>query len=223
MEPQMQNNQDLQMFMNYRRMRHIRRCNTLPCVAPIDVAQHSYYVTMLAMTITDEYNIYAEENNLGYHDEVTNNMKLLNAELVMRKSLLHDTEESIVSDIPWTVKHMNNEIHSALESAVDDRMNRAYSGTKTLQSYNELCKECKDGFEGAIVNLADMMELAIYCWEEIGMGNYSLMSMFNRCLSLIETYPYVNVLEIASPLFSSIRRMLLTNPVEASKTLYMTE
>lgn len=210
---------DLKMFMNYRRMKSIRRCNTFPVVNPIDVAQHSYYVTMLAMALSDEYNTYADEHNLGFHLlDVENQMPLLNIEVVLRKALLHDTEESITSDIPWNVKHMNEEVHKAIESAINQRIDKAYEGTKTMELYHKLGKECKEGFEGQIVDLADMMELAIYCYEELAMGNHYMKSLLDKCLRLMDSYTVSTVIYKASPLFVNIRDML-SDPTETVENI----
>lgn len=219
MEPH--NNPDLKMLMNYRRMKNIRRCNTFPTINSIDVAQHSYYVTMLAMAIADEYNTWAEEHNLEFHPYDNENYHpILDTEVVLRKALLHDTEESITSDIPWNIKHMNDEINCALTKAIDERINRAYDGTKTMEMYHQLGKESKDGFEGQIVNIADTLELAIYCWEEMSLGNHYMWSMLEKCLNIINSYTISDVLKKSSPLFLSIRDMLLfSNPKSTSTQL----
>lgn len=204
---------DLKMFMNYRRMRHIRRCNTFPTVNPIDVTQHSYYVAMLAMAISDEYNTYADEYNLDFHPlDFDNRLELLNTEVVLRKALCHDTEESITSDIPWNIKHMNEDVHQMLSNAINTRIDKAYNGTSTMELYHKLGKKCKDGLEGKIVDLADMTELAIYCWEELAEGNNYMKSMLDKCLRIIDGYTQETVIPKASPLFTSIREMLKNDP-----------
>lgn len=211
---------DLKMFMNYRRMRNIRRCNTFPVVNAIDVAQHSYYVAMLAMAFSDEYNTWAEEHNLEFHPlDDENQYVLLNTEVVLRKSLLHDTEESITSDIPWNIKHMNKDVHKLLEDAINQRIDKAYEGTRTMELYHKMGKECKDGFEGQVVDLADMTELAIYCYEELAMGNHYMKSMLDKCLRLIDNYTASTVILEASPLFISIREMLKTDPTVTAETI----
>ena len=211
---------DLKMFMNYRRMGNIRRCNTFPVVNAIDVAQHSYYVAMLAMAFSDEYNTYADEHNLDYHPlDFDNRLELLNTEVVLRKALCHDTEESITSDIPWNIKHMNEEVHKLLEDAINQHIDKAYEGTKTMELYHKLGKECKEGFEGQVVDLADMTELAIYCYEELAMGNHYMKSMLDKCLRIIDNYTVNTVILKASPLYISIREMLKTNPIVTAETI----
>ena len=86
-------------FMNIRRLRHIKRCNNFPTLNPTDVAQHSYFTTMLAMLFVDELVENSEEK------------VPIDKETVLRKCLLHDFEEAFTSDIPYPVKHMNFFIH----------------------------------------------------------------------------------------------------------------
>lgn len=196
---------DLEVFLNYRRLRYIERCNTLPRVKPQDVAQHSYYVTLLAMGIGDEYNLYAAEHNLRCENKLIE----LNMESVLRKALLHDTEEAIVSDIPWNVKHSSKEIHQAIQSAIESKLTNFYEGSKTCKDYLRLGLQCKDGVEGELVNIVDMLELALYCWEEVTQcNNKSLVGLKNKAFKLVEDFvinsSFKDVLYEASSLFNSI-------------------
>ena len=204
LNPSMNRVNDLKVFMNYRRMRHINRCNTFPTLKPIDVAQHSYYVTMLAMALADEYNTWADELKLSGIEH----LKLVNIEKLLRKSLLHDTEESFTSDIPWNIKHMNEEINEALTKAINERIDEAYCNTETIELYHKLGKECKQDFEGQFVAISDTLELAIYCWEEVSMSNNYLKSMLDKCIVIIESYSISHVLRQSSPLYMTIMNML---------------
>lgn len=211
---------DLQVFMNYRRLRHTKRCNTIPTLQPIDVSQHSYYVAMLAMAISDEYNTYADNFNLDFHPiDFDNRMELLNTEKVLRKALTHDIEEAFTSDIPWNIKHMDEETHSFFSKVINKRIDAAYEGTSTMKLYQKLGKECKDGLEGEVVNLADMTELAIYCWEEVSVGNTQIKPMLNKCLRLMAEDSIYSVMMKASPLFRSIRKMLNTDPRDTAEDI----
>lgn len=206
---------DLEMVLNLRRMRHLRRCNTLPTISDEDVAQHSYFVAMLAISIGDEYNTYATEHNVGYHPlDDENQMDELKMEVVLRKALCHDIEETFVSDIPWNIKHMDDETHTMFEKAVRQHMDEVFKGTGTLQIQREMNTTCKDGLEGELVNVADMMELAIYCWEEYSQGNKSMRRMLDKAVRLIKSYDFSAVLLKSSPLFKAIMN-LLENPSAA--------
>lgn len=206
---------DLEMVLNLRRMRHLRRCNTLPTISDEDVAQHSYYVAMLAMSIGDEYNTYATEHNVGYHPlDAENQMDELNMEVVLRKALCHDMEETFVSDIPWNIKHADDETHTMFEKAVQKHMDLVFDGTSTFQIQRDMNRSCKDGLEGELVNVTDMLELGIYSWEEYAQGNKSMRRMLDKTVKLIKTYDFASVLMVSSPLFKAILN-LLENPSAA--------
>lgn len=211
-------NYDFKMLLNYRRMRNIKRCNTFPNINPEDVAQHSFYVAILAMSLADEYNTWVDEHNLEFHPlDDENQYDLVKSELVLRKALLHDTEEAITSDIPWNIKHMNSEVDTILSKAINERLKVAYEGTTTMDMYRELCKDCKDGLEGKFVAVADMLELALYCKEECLMGNTSMIKMLDKCINLTLKIDISSDLQKSSPLFNSILTYLSDEKVEWSE------
>lgn len=196
---------DLEAIMNLRRMRHLRRCNTLPTVISEDVAQHSYFVTMLAMAIGDEYNTYATEHNVGYHPCDDENLMIeLNMEVVLRKSLCHDIEESFVSDIPYQVKHMDDVTHSLFETAIRGYVDRVFEGTDTMKMYQDFNIHCKDGLEGQLVAIVDMLELALYCWEECNMGNKAVKPVLDKAMKILPTLAAYDTFIYSSQLFSAL-------------------
>lgn len=202
----MEPSKDLKMFCNYRRLQHIKRCNNFPVINREDVAQHSYYVTLLAMIIADEYNNHAADNNMSYHPyDVEHHIQIVKVEEIMRKALLHDTEESITSDIPWNVKNADEETHHVIEQAIKRKIDSAYEGTTDImQCYNEIGSKCKVGIEGQFVDIADMLELAMYCYEEVVMGNHYIKPLLDKCIRLVTENTLYNTLMEASPLFKSV-------------------
>lgn len=164
------------LFMNFRRMRHIKRCNNFPTLIPTDVAQHSYFTTMLAMLFVDEL-----EFETGFSDIKP---KPVNAEILLRKCMLHDLEEAFTSDIPYPVKHMSEEVHRYLENGINDKYATLIEkdGKNFVMSrWNYNRHNCKDGVEGSIVAFCDMLELALYCYEELCRGNKSLEVLLDNC------------------------------------------
>lgn len=166
--------------MNLRRMKNIKRANNYPVINRTDVAQHSYYVAMLAMLLKDEYDYYL--NNSGFRNVV------VDTEVLLRKCLLHDFEESFTSDIPYTTKHSSDKLHREFESAISNRMNTILSGSDTGKFWDDIRCNSKDNSpEGKIVSLCDMLELAIYCYEEITIGNRNIIPLLNNCITLLES------------------------------------
>lgn len=207
---------DLEMLLNHRRLRHLRRCNTLPTASNEDVAQHSFYVAMLAMAIGDEYNTAADIHNLEYHPlDFDNQMEPLDMNKALRKALCHDLEEAFTGDIPWNIKHQSEEFHQGVEKAVQQHMDRLYDGTSAMSSCQRLNAECKQGNEGKLIEVVDMLELAIYSWEEYAAGNSALRPMLDKAVRLIKAMDFSSVLLKASPLFAAVMN-LLENPTAAS-------
>lgn len=179
-------NQDINIFMNYRRLRHLQRCNNFLRISPEDVAQHSYFTTMLAMIIADEYNLAveaAQKKSDGYSQ-----YEKANVEIVMRKALMHDTDEAITSDIPYNVKHITPEFNAEMEKVLSSMTKETLEGCSELyERYWYLANTCKEGLEGKIVDLADMLELATYCWEEYAAGNTMMKGLLDRAVNYLQT------------------------------------
>ena len=204
-----QKTKDLKIFMNYRRLKEIKRQNNFPIIHKVDVAQHSYYVAMMAMIMADEYNTWVEEQNAIAYDELSDNVYLLvKTEIVIRKAMLHDLEESFTSDIPWNIKHASTEFNKAINEVIDQKVRNAHKGCYTMDMYREICSKCKDGLEGRFVEFADTLELGLHCWEEMASGNRFLKPMLEKCLNLIESYQDYAILREASPFFDSLCELL---------------
>lgn len=164
----------VQAFMNFRRMRHIKRCNTYPTTNPTDVAQHSYFVTMLAMLFADEY----ESNRIKL--EKPDCWATVDMEKLLRKAMLHDIEEVFISDIPYTVKHAADSLHNELEKVTNAIMDDVMESVvmRRWEAYREYCKA---GNGGSIVAFCDMLELAIYSYEEMLTGNSYMKNLLSNC------------------------------------------
>lgn len=176
--------------MNMRRLRNLRRCNNYPTLIPEDVAQHSYYVTLLAKAFFDEANSFA-----------VNKMEFTT---LMNKCLLHDMEEAFVSDIPYPIKHASKKFHDELNDIIDSGMSSMiHSGdtNTTISLWEGDRKRCKDGIEGSVVALCDMLELAIYCYEEVKLGNTACKTILNNCRIYLPT------------LFNTVTQGLFDNPL----------
>jgi len=184
---ELENRNNVNMLLNYRRIRNIKRCNNFPVLNTEDVAQHSYFVALLSMVITDEYNSWISQYWISDETSIPNpKRKFISTEKVLRKALMHDTDEAFSSDIPFNIKHFNKETHEVIEKALDSMMETAYAGTSELfQEYRGMARTCKEGIEGDIVNIADMTELAIQCYEEYTLGNLWVKSLLSKAVGLV--------------------------------------
>ena len=201
---------DLQVLCNYKRLSFVRRFNNLPTIHTEDVSQHTFYVTILAMTLADEYNTSVQKHNLETHPyDVENVWNKVDTELVMRQALLHDIEECFTSDIPWNVKHHSDATNSTIKGIVRDKMKSIYSNcSPTLKRQIHLNMSSKLGLEGKIVAIADMLECAWNCFTEEQLGNKYLQGMKDKALQEIEDMEFTETLYKTSELFKSMMSML---------------
>lgn len=206
-------NEDTKIFMNLRRLRDIKRCNNFPSLNSEDVAQHSYYATMLALILAKEHEYYVASHDQSEFAQVDVNE-------VMMKAICHDLEEAFIGDIPKNIKDdpdVKKEVMKATKKKMDEIYSRAAT-TRSLKQYNE---DCKKNLEGQFVDVADLLELGIYCWEEISLGNSAMKSLLQKCIGLIYQMPISLVLKKTSDFFNSTMRMLNSKVlVENASVLY---
>lgn len=167
-------NKDLTVLMNLRRLNNIQRCMTFPVIKSETVASHSCFVGMLCSVVGREY-------NATY--EVSVDMGVL-----LEKAIFHDSEEAYTSDIPWNVKHFNEEVYKSIEDMIESRLNDIFDNCSYTSDLHDVIIECKLGLEGRIVNLCDMIELALYCYDELNMGNNNMLSLGIKALNIIKSY-----------------------------------
>lgn len=167
--------------MNSRRMRHIKRCNNFPCVFPEDVAQHSYFVALLSNIFVDEFNSWCKNTeNIGY---------MLDKGEVLQRAICHDWDEALTSDIPYVIKHINSEVEESLHVAIQHRIDSVLKGTSdSIKNLWESCNNCKNGLPGMVITICDMLELALYCYEECTTGNTALEPVLRNCCYFLDKF-----------------------------------
>lgn len=204
------NYNDLEVMCNYRRLKYIRRFNNLPTVHTEDVAQHSFYTAILAVTMAEEYNLAVQKHNLEVHPyDVENVWERVDVPEVLKKALFHDIEEAFTSDIPWNVKHHNSAVHALIGGIAQSKLQDIYkdcSSTLRDQMYSKL--NSKDGLEGKFVAIADMMECAWNCYHESSLGNTYLEDMQAKAVGVIQADPFSSVLVDTSPMFNAMMHLL---------------
>lgn len=141
-----------------RRMSHVNRYSSIPVHRPENVAEHSWWVTMIAYLIADDLFLQGV------------NIKM---ELVLSKALVHDLSECVSGDIIRSYKYSSPEVRKTLGDA--DRINMqgitSKMGSVGPSVYHDWARAKADGLEGDIVAFADMVGVVIYCREEYLMGN----------------------------------------------------
>lgn len=151
----------MQTLQLIRKLNYINRCCLFPLVKPTTVAEHSFHVAVIALTISED---------LKEAGQPVDQFK------VLKHALLHDVEESIISDIPYTVKmHIRPSLAEALRIMGEDQL---VDVPEWLT--REIYAECDGSMEWLVVKAADMVELLMYCRDEERLGNLNLKSMVDR-------------------------------------------
>lgn len=209
---------NVQVLNNYRRLRNVRRANNLPTIQTEDVAQHSFYVAILATALAEDYNQGVAQHNANFHPlDVENTLDTVDVAEVTRRALFHDMEEAFTSDIPWNVKHHSEKTRLAIQKCVEAKLDVVFHDTNgPVCSHQALILRAKDGLPGKFVSIADNLEGAWYCYDELMMGNRHMAKLFLKYLYVIRQQPGISLLWRYSPLFVEIMEMFETMKSELS-------
>ena len=163
-------------FERLKTMSSIRRFGTLPMIENESVASHSYNVAMMALMIAD----YEED-------------PAINPEIVLRKALFHDFEETILSDIPHPIKHrfQGGKLGRLLKEIVPELIEHEIFKElpdQLKQRYVRIALDAKEDREGQIVGAADAMDIIVTSLRELKMGNRYFENIFEVGLKLLEKY-----------------------------------
>lgn len=149
------------------RMAEITRFSSWPVHHKESVAEHSWFVTMLAWGI-------ARSVGLNDHDIDT----------TIKRAIVHDLDESLTGDFVRSFKHSNPLLKTAIRTNAESGMARAVidfphavrddiSSHWTKAKYNDL--------PGAIVELSDLWSVIIYGRREFMLGNNYGLSIMREC------------------------------------------
>ena len=145
-----------------RRLSTIDRCSNTPHIQRYSVAEHSYYISLLAMLFADIENLNADE-------------KIYDTSEVIKHALIHDLEESITGDILFPFKHQNEKLKPQLKMAIEECVDKELFielPTGIQEYYKKLWMNSKDSSrEGKLVAAMDKFEILLFAISEIDMGN----------------------------------------------------
>lgn len=130
------------------RLKNIIRYNTRSKIKTESVAEHSFYVAIIALKLCDEYGI----------DSITTRD-------IVIKALLHDMPEIEINDITYDAKERLN-LRPYLKKYEDDYYDRRFP------KYAKLMKKSSTLVQ-LIVDTADAMSVIQYANNEISLGNNS--------------------------------------------------
>lgn len=143
------------------RLSTLERFNTRPRVSRESVAEHSFFVAIISMILSDYI--------IEYDDSI-----LFCKENVITMALLHDLPELEYSDIPHDVKNKIPELKDLLQKHETNFFKSEYN----RQSYMFLTEN--KIIEAQIVHLADILAVRYYAEREISLGNSYFHSIKNE-------------------------------------------
>lgn len=144
------------LFKTHNRTMLVERWQTVPkCGRHESVAEHMYTVAIISMELA----------NLTKYE--------VNKKVMLEMALLHDIEESITTDLPYTVKHRTKEYRDAFNKISEGCLEIAVNGFSNSEYYKELWYDAKQEktVEARLIKLADIISLLLYCREEALLGN----------------------------------------------------
>ena len=154
--------------LKLRRLNHVKRCALFPVLHPTSVAEHSFHTSLLVLFLIEE---------LKKEGRQIDELKAL------KLAVLHDTEEIIVSDVPYTVKlHLEDKFDVALSNMISDDLPDAPEWlVKAMTAKGDGSLEYK------ILKVADLWELALYCIDEMELGNRNVREMLVKSIEVCKT------------------------------------
>ena len=146
------------LFGSCRRVSHIKRYSSIPVVRAENVAEHSYYVCLIAMAIATDYMRRTKDDskiNMGH---------------LLQCAIVHDIDEALTGDVLRSVKHGD----PAIKSAFDSFAKRVVIGLEQSIGMPFLAlweNQKSDTLEGYILSLSDLLSVVSYVVEELRSGN----------------------------------------------------
>ncbi len=142
----------LSFLRNYKILRDIPRSGWISCGIKLSevesVAEHTLDTAVISMLLIDLF------RKNGFE---------IDGEKILRAALIHDLEESILTDIPYPCKKYIPDLDKAKEKIVKEIFSNVNVNIKDIEGkykYLELWKEKKKGsIEGDIVEISDLLSM----------------------------------------------------------------
>lgn len=144
------------------KLKNIVRYNHRTRLKNENVAEHSFFTTLIALDICKKLSINA-----------------YNTFKVIVKCLLHDTPEQELNDITYDVKLKLN-LYPLLKKFEDRYFEDNYA------NYADIMTNDDNNIVNAIVNYADAMSVLQYTYNEIELGNITFASIVTETLERLE-------------------------------------
>jgi len=181
----------LNFLKRVRRLSLIERCSNIPHIKSYPVSDHSFYVTLYAMIFADIENerIKREFGEAEGIELLSGSDLLYNVSKVIRKSLIHDLEESETGDILYPLHNESPEFKKYLDFVRDKCVDQTLFSElpqKIRKQYIKLWKTSKDDSkEGILVACMDKFEILMFAANELDMGNLAISDLYLNAIEII--------------------------------------
>lgn len=164
-------------FILNRRLAQIKRYHATPLQQNETVAEHSFYVAMIARALCSVI--------------PTQKIDVLE---VVEKALVHDIEEMFTGDIIQPYKYYDPKLKNLIDKINDTMVKKAFEGlppklashlTFLWSDYHQHKK-----IEDKIVKIADKLSLVAYCLEQIQLGNQFMKPILDNGLAMLSEYKF---------------------------------
>jgi 5'-deoxynucleotidase YfbR-like HD superfamily hydrolase len=138
-----------------RRLSHVRRFAALRVARLENVAEHSYYVALMAMLIGRDLLTRGHEVDVG---------RCVDA------ALCHDLDEAVAGDLPRPFIAAVPGLRASMD-AVNATFVRGIGAELGLDLEGEWVEQTAGSLEGGVVRLADLLDIVAYAAEEVRAGS----------------------------------------------------
>ena len=162
----------------------IKRYGTTPMLRDENVAEHSYYVALLALALVEDYNLRHPKNPIS-------------TETVLKKAILHDLEEGVLGDIPTPIKNQPGYRENYIKKAKKVMNNIILKGlpTKIANNWFSLWVKDKSEESGEVIKLADRLQAFLTTKREVMAGNSHMEKILVNISNNLQTEEYMRLIE----------------------------
>lgn len=175
------------------RASEINRYSGVYLSKPESLSDHIYYVMMLSTTIASSMKARGENIDVG---------------LLLQKCLWHDIDETITGDIPRNTKYATPGVHKEMEVVAQNSARIISEYFPELDVY-KIWETAKDGPEGTILKIADMLCVVSKAMQEVELyGNKSCLKVV---CELSDHLTYLEESQVLSTNFKSAKAYVWLN------------
>jgi 5'-deoxynucleotidase YfbR-like HD superfamily hydrolase len=162
-------------------MAEITRYSSWPTQHKETVAEHSWFVCLLAWAIAKE---------IGLDDEQVG--------VILCRAVAHDLDESITGDFIRSFKYSSIPLKQAIKANAEVGMTKVtedlpYSIRASWWRYWHEAKN--NDIEGQVINLADLWSVIIFARREFMLGNNYGLALLRECSSWIMAHSWMDELK----------------------------